>query len=493
MRIFTEYYLLSQIIPKKYTFNLIKWNPETTLKNGVEPKNHTSRELNLTEMKNFTLMLVLLISGLTINSLNAQGSWSLQANPLGIGDAAMLGKIQFVSQTEGWIDVSWSANLLHTTNSGTNWTVETLSQTDVVWSLPEIPLNMCFVNASTGWVIKSLGTSGEDSHGAVIYKTINGGLNWQRIILSGNTDDVAMQIQFADANNGWASIINSGTGVFTIFKSTDGGNNWIQVPNSIPVFTGFVFRFIDSNNGWAIQAEYSNIFLITYTILHTSDGGANWSQQYIDLGDSEPNDILFTDPNNGWIIGTNGTIFKTTNGGLNWVRLTNTGLTSEHNPISVYFMNATSGWIGVSSIAEYSFILHTTDGGASWNKQNTFLDYYEDINCLFFWNENNGWLTAGNGKIGHYFNPLGINENIINELIRIYPNPTSGKFCIDLKEPKLKMEVEIYNVLGQKIYESSTHYPLPIYEIDFSSYTKGVYLIKINDGENSYSEKIMVQ
>ena len=432
----------------------------------------------------------MLITGLTINSLKAQGNWSLQTNPLGINP---LGKIQFVSPTEGWIDVSGSANILHTTNSGNNWISESLSQIDVVWSLPEIPLNMCFVNTSTGWVMKSLGTSGEDSHGAVIYKTVNGGLNWQRIILSENTDDVGIQIQFTDTNNGWASIVNADTGVFTLFRSTDGGNNWIQVPNSIPVFTGFVFRFIDSNNGWAIQAEYMNIFLITYTILRTTDGGASWSQQYIDFGDSEPNDIQFTDTNNGWIVGTNGAIFKTTDGGVNWVKLNNTGLATDDNPISVYFMNATSGWVGVSTLAGYSYVLHTTDGGANWSKQNILLDYYDAINNLFFWNENNGWFTASNGKIGHYFNPLGIIENNINKFISIYPNPTNGKFCIDLKEPKSKMEVEIYNVLGQKIYKSSTRSPLPLNEVDLSSHPKGVYLIKINDGENNCTEKIVIQ
>lgn len=432
----------------------------------------------------------MLIAGLTINSLNAQGSWKLQTNPI---EPEALGKVQFVSPTEGWIDISGSANLLHTTNSGTNWTLQPLSQTDLVWSLPEIPLNMCFVNASTGWVIKSLGTSGQNSLGVVIYKTINGGFNWQRLILSENANDIAMQIQFADTNNGWASTLNLLNGKFTFFKSTDGGNNWIQVPNSIPVFSGFVFRFIDSNNGWAIQAELSYDLLITYSIIHTSDSGINWVKQNIDLGDSEPNDIQFTDSNNGWIAGTNGAIFKTTNGGLNWVRLTNTGLTTVHNPIYVYFMNATIGWAGVSTTSDYSFILHTSDGGASWNKQDVFLDYYEDINCLFFWNENNGWFTASNGKIGHYFNPLGINENIANKYISIYPNPTNGKFCIDLKEPKSKMEIEIYNALGQKTYKSSILFPLSTNEIDFSAQSKGVYLIKINDGENSYNEKILIQ
>jgi hypothetical protein len=78
-------------------------------------------------------------------------------------------------------------------------------------------------------------------------------------------------------------------------------------------------------------------------------------------------------------------------------------------------------------------------------------------------------------------------------IIRIYPNPNYGKFCIDLKNPPAKMRVSIYNVAGQKIYESSTISPLPVNEIDFTSHPKGVYFIKINDGETSYNETIVVQ
>lgn len=86
---------------------------------------------------------------------------------------------------------------------------------------------------------------------------------------------------------------------------------------------------------------------------------------------------------------------------------------------------------------------------------------------------------------------LGINTNVSNNF-NIYPNPNNGKFHIDLKKPKLKIQVDIYNVWGQKIYESSTLLPLSTNEINFSSQPKGIYFVKINDGKENQIEKIIV-
>ncbi|HSN48492.1 MAG TPA: T9SS type A sorting domain-containing protein [Flavobacterium sp.] len=89
---------------------------------------------------------------------------------------------------------------------------------------------------------------------------------------------------------------------------------------------------------------------------------------------------------------------------------------------------------------------------------------------------------------------LGLTESGNNSKnIVIYPNPGNGKLRIDLKEPKSKIQLEIFNVGGQKIFESSTALPLLTNEIDFPSKTKGVYFIKIKDGENIYIEKIIMQ
>ena len=77
--------------------------------------------------------------------------------------------------------------------------------------------------------------------------------------------------------------------------------------------------------------------------------------------------------------------------------------------------------------------------------------------------------------------------------ISVYPNPNNGKFNISLKNSISKMQVSIYNSWGKKIYESSIRSPLPENEIDFSLHPKGVYFIKINDGDNNYNDKIVIR
>lgn len=162
-------------------------------------------------MKKLRFILAMLIVGLTSNSLKAQSGWTLQTNPLGTGDPAMLGKVQFVSPTEGWISVSKGARLLHTTNAGANWSVVTMFPNDTVWSFSDPGINLSFINSTTGWVLKTFGSVFSNSFGAVVYKTTNGGNNWERNVISQNAGDMGFAIQFIDANNGWATVINLNT------------------------------------------------------------------------------------------------------------------------------------------------------------------------------------------------------------------------------------------------------------------------------------------
>ena len=101
--------------------------------------------------------------------------------------------------------------------------------------------------------------------------------------------------------------------------------------------------------------------------------------------------------------------------------------------------------------------------------------------------------TADSGRIAHCSKPLVVNENIANKFIAVYPNPNSGTFYFSLKDANSKVKAEIYNLSGQKVYEASNFEMQPQTEVNFVPQSKGIYLIKINDGENSYTEKIMVQ
>jgi hypothetical protein len=101
----------------------------------------------------------------------------------------------------------------------------------------------------------------------------------------------------------------------------------------------------------------------------------------------------------------------------------------------------------------------------------------------------------GNGIGGYCKIKWGITTNIDqitnNNYLAVYPNPSTGKFVIDSRE-KIH-SVEIYNLIGKRVYYSSAIKESPQNEIDLSAYPKGLYFLSISDGENCLSEKVLLQ
>ena len=69
----------------------------------------------------------------------------------------------------------------------------------------------------------------------------------------------------------------------------------------------------------------------------------------------------------------------------------------------------------------------------------------------------------------------------------IYPNPSNGLITIDGKADM----IEIYNILGNKIFEKSGDEKLN--RINLSHEAKGMYFVKIRNGSNSYDQKIIIE
>lgn len=405
--------------------------------------------------------------------------WTPQINPLG---ARMCGAMQFVSANEGWISIA-PGGLLHTTDGGTTWTEKILHPTDVVGSPSDPGLNLSFISKTTGWVLKTFGTF-DNPQGAVVYKTTDGGVNWSRKVVSTTTGDVGFQLQFVDANTGWILLYNSTTLTPTFLKTSDGGANWV------PVNGAGIFSFVDANNGWAYSSPNQSP---PYNIYKTTDGGTSWFPIAIDNTAGQINKMKFFDVNNGWIVGKNGKIIKTSDGGVNWTPITNAGINSEYKNKSVHFINPNVGWISSKrdNSDDNAIVLHTNNGGTSWTTQNTPSNY--SIFSIYFWDANNGWYTGDYGAIARYTGTLNIKENIANKFISIYPNPSNGTFYFSLKESNSKLKAEIYTLSGHKVYEGSNFEMQPQNEINFAPQAKGIYIVKITDGKNSYSYKIIVQ
>ncbi len=79
--------------------------------------------------------------------------------------------------------------------------------------------------------------------------------------------------------------------------------------------------------------------------------------------------------------------------------------------------------------------------------------------------------------------------------IKVYPNPSNGQFTIQSSVVSGQSAVEIYNVLGEKVYSFS--YPLNTnhYSLDLCSKPAGVYFYRVlnNDGSVMGEGKLVIQ
>ena len=88
--------------------------------------------------------------------------------------------------------------------------------------------------------------------------------------------------------------------------------------------------------------------------------------------------------------------------------------------------------------------------------------------------------------------PVDVKEINKDELtISIFPNPTSDKITVCGLEKA--DAIEIYSMLGEKVYTNNTLAQQTTIEIDLSSLPKGIYLVKVRTGTKFHIEKIIKQ
>jgi spore coat protein CotH/photosystem II stability/assembly factor-like uncharacterized protein len=109
-------------------------------------------------------------------------------------------------------------------------------------------------------------------------------------------------------------------------------------------------RFLDPWFGWIIGDQG--------TLLKTTDGGATWAEKAVGFN------VVFShfavlSMDTLVAVGDGGAIFRSVDGGENWTRMAS-GVTANLRAIT--FSGATDGWCAGDGV-----LLRTLDGGASWN------------------------------------------------------------------------------------------------------------------------------
>ena len=88
---------------------------------------------------------------------------------------------------------------------------------------------------------------------------------------------------------------------------------------------------------------------------------------------------------------------------------------------------------------------------------------------------------------------VGVEDQSIESLMKIYPNPSSGIFNIDLNGKLVEnVKVKVYDAMGKAIYESQSSNTSMI-EIDLSNNASGVYMLNMEIDGVIYSRRLVIQ
>lgn len=119
---------------------------------------------------------------------------------------------------------------------------------------------------------------------------------------------------------------------------------------------------------------------------------SGWYLQYDNQDEITFYGIHFVNENIGWIVGCDGTIKKSDNGGDSWI-LQQSRVTSDLWDIS--FINDQVGWVCGSK----NTILKTNNGGGSWTTLLSDSTSDKIFVTLQFYDENIGWMSSNQGEI----------------------------------------------------------------------------------------------
>lgn len=277
------------------------------------------------------------------------------------------------------------------------------------------PANLYFNDLNNGWVVCE----------NVIMTTSNSGHTWES--KNSITNIHFESVVFTDASNGWtlASRFNPcGAACWDniIFHTNDGGSNWGSIVGG---YTSYSINehlqslfFVDQNHGWASGSNFQGCF-----ILKTSNGGLDWDRISLNIfpGNDWFYSLYFIDTSNGWAINDEN-IYITTDGGYTWNEQY-IGLEDFHLNV-LFFHNDTTGWAVGKDTADNSYIINTVDGGNSWQEQ--ISGSFGEIYSVQFIDQNLGW-AVGENTILHTTD--GGDQWLVQEYNSTYPYSTYRSVC----------------------------------------------------------------
>lgn len=367
---------------------------------------------------------------------------------------------------------------------------------------------------------------------ASVRRTTDGGNTWtdgnpNPGVLSGEV----LYIEALDENNAWVTTSPPSSNTF-IYRTTNGGINWTQVyTNPNGNINGI--KMVSASDGYAFGSPVSG----TWNILVTTNGGANWTQlptaptaQVIEQGFR--NGVYVNMPYM-WFGSFPGTIYRSSNGGINWSSHTSTGvngytfaihynsdtlglassntMAKSTNSGITYFPLAVPGAGNINGIdgrgnelwiVRQTQVYRSTDGGSSWTSVHSTSSTMMDIDfpdnmsgCLTGWAVGfGGTISKMTGTLTGTVNNTGILPAEY-KLHQNYPNPFNPVTKISYDIPKSShVTLKVYDITGRVASVLENNFKQAgSYAVDFnaSELVSGVYFYRLSAADYKETKKFI--
>lgn len=208
---------------------------------------------------------------------------------------------------------------------------------------------------------------------------------------------------------------------------------------------------------------------------------------------------------------------KSTNGGHEsvysnvWKFTTLTGAVTLVTPVDSAtntFLNPVFEWLPIANANNYQLQVATTisfSGASTVFNQSGLTNTTQQIpalspNTRYYWR-----VRSYNGTIAGYFSTrftfeTGTTTGIINAqqedvISTIYPNPAAQQLNVELKmKDNAPLQMKLRDVQGKVVWSQEYKYSEELkVKIDISSFSKGLYLLDVQQGTYFNSEKIVVE
>jgi photosystem II stability/assembly factor-like uncharacterized protein len=208
----------------------------------------------------------------------------------------------------------------------------------------------------------------------VFRKSINGGVNWQNVPIYPIKH--LFKIKFLNKSVGYIAGGN-------VFKTVDGGLNWDSISSDIKAVN---ISFVKNNLFYCLGTKKigGSIYDTAGLLYRSSDTCKTWNNIHSYAASSDLNSIEMLNESTGFVVGYYGKLLKTTNG-TNWDSIS-IPTTTQLNIVK--FFNSSNGIIGGNS----GNLWITSNQGSNWIQYTTEHNY--NISSASFPNSNTGFYCC---------------------------------------------------------------------------------------------------